>query len=169
MLHMTQQLCCHHIWTIWSILTTRNEIWARRIFLFELQMKNWQWKKSLFTFKCINSYCSLPNNANTVILTHWCQDMMTTKNFNCNFMFENQCHFHRNFSGFGMMPIKQAHHESNMAKISDTPCYHKVTSHNKLIAVFLWPTLFYVMACCLTAPSHYLNQCWVIITEVLWH
>ena len=25
------------------------------------------------------------------------------------------------------------------------------------------------MACCLTAPSHYLNQCWLIIDEVPWH
>ena len=25
------------------------------------------------------------------------------------------------------------------------------------------------MACCLTAPSHYLNQCWLIISEVIWH
>ena len=25
-----------------------------------------------------------------------------------------------------------------------------------------------VMACCLTALSHYLNQCWLIITKVLW-
>ena len=24
------------------------------------------------------------------------------------------------------------------------------------------------MACCLTAPSHYLNQCWLIITKVQW-
>ena len=30
-------------------------------------------------------------------------------------------------------------------------------------------TLAQVMACCLTAPSHYLNQCWVIISEVQWH
>ena len=28
-----------------------------------------------------------------------------------------------------------------------------------------WPR----MACCLTAPSHYLNQCWLIISEVLRH
>ena len=27
-------------------------------------------------------------------------------------------------------------------------------------------TLSQVMACCLTAPSHYLNQCWPIISEV---
>ena len=26
-----------------------------------------------------------------------------------------------------------------------------------------------VLACCLTAPSHYLNQCWLIMSNVLWH
>ena len=30
-------------------------------------------------------------------------------------------------------------------------------------------TMAQVMACCLTAPSHYLNQCWLIISKVLWH
>ena len=30
-------------------------------------------------------------------------------------------------------------------------------------------TLVQIMVCCLTAPSHYLNQCWLIISEVLWH
>ena len=31
-------------------------------------------------------------------------------------------------------------------------------------------TLARVMACCLTVPSHYLNQCWpIIISEVQWH
>ena len=30
-------------------------------------------------------------------------------------------------------------------------------------------TLSQEMACCLTVPSHYLHQCWLIITEVLWH
>ena len=29
-------------------------------------------------------------------------------------------------------------------------------------------TLVHVMACCLTAPSHHLNQCWLIITKVQW-
>ena len=32
-----------------------------------------------------------------------------------------------------------------------------------------WTTLAQVMACCLMAPSHYLNQCWLIIRGVLWH
>ena len=30
-------------------------------------------------------------------------------------------------------------------------------------------TLAHVMACCLKAPSHYPNQCWLLIGEVLWH
>ena len=30
-------------------------------------------------------------------------------------------------------------------------------------------TLAQVMACCLTASSHYLNQCWLMISEVLRH
>ena len=30
-------------------------------------------------------------------------------------------------------------------------------------------TLAQVMAWCLTAPSHYLNQCWPLINEILWH
>ena len=29
-------------------------------------------------------------------------------------------------------------------------------------------TLVQLMACCLTAPSHYLNQCWLIIIKVQW-
>ena len=30
-------------------------------------------------------------------------------------------------------------------------------------------TLAQVMACCFTAPSHHLNQCWLPVSEVLWH
>ena len=30
-------------------------------------------------------------------------------------------------------------------------------------------TLIQVMACCLMAPSHYLNQFWLLTSKVLWH
>ena len=30
-------------------------------------------------------------------------------------------------------------------------------------------TLAQLMACCLTTPSHYLNQCWLIIGKAPWH
>ena len=26
-----------------------------------------------------------------------------------------------------------------------------------------------MMACCLMAPNHYQNQCWILISEVMWH
>ena len=46
--------------------------------------------------------------------------------------------------------------------------------------ISLWPsdaiwghksqsTLAQVMSCFLKAPSHYLNQCWFLFSEVLWH
>ena len=31
-----------------------------------------------------------------------------------------------------------------------------------------WSTLAHVMAWCLTAPNHYLNQCWLVVKGVLW-
>ena len=54
-------------------------------------------------------------------------------------------------------------------------CLHSNLSFNSL-----WPgddiwwhrsgsTLVQVMAWCLTAPSHYLHQCWLVISGVLWH
>ena len=66
-----------------------------------------------------------------------------------------------------------------------------VTSHPYLVTIThlrlgtysfnsLWPSdtiwwhssgsaLAQVKACCLTAPSHYLNQCWFVISKVQWH
>ena len=51
------------------------------------------------------------------------------------------------------------------------PCEH--LTHWGLVTPYgdkrSWSTLAQVMACCLTAPSHYLNQCWLIISTVKWH
>ena len=32
-----------------------------------------------------------------------------------------------------------------------------------------WSTLLHVMVCCLMTPRHYLNQCWLTISYILWH
>ena len=32
-----------------------------------------------------------------------------------------------------------------------------------------WSTLAQVVACWLIVPIHYLNQCWLLIIEVMWH
>ena len=78
-------------------------------------------------------------------------------------------------------------HAANLVANSGNTIY-KVT-HIYLIISFrvaflavnsLWPgdtiwwhksgsTLAQVMACCLMAPSHYLNQSWLIIRKVQWH
>ena len=61
-------------------------------------------------------------------------------------------------------------------KILCAPCISRNYDHINS----LWPTdtiwqhrsrstLAQVMACCLTAPSHYLNQCWLIISKMLRH
>ena len=49
------------------------------------------------------------------------------------------------------------------------PCFNSLGPGG---AIWRWrsvSTLVQVMACCLTAPSHYLKQCWLIISKVLWH
>ena len=47
----------------------------------------------------------------------------------------------------------------NSLRPSDTICGHRAGS-----------TLAQVMACCLTAPSHYLNQYWlIVIPKIFWH
>ena len=70
-------------------------------------------------------------------------------------------------------PFVRGIHQSLMGSPHKGPVMRKVF-------ISLWPsdaiwrqrsvlTLAQVMACCLTAPSHYLNQCWLIISEVQWH
>ena len=57
---------------------------------------------------------------------------------------------------------------------------HSSIVYRRILANSLWPsddiwrhksesTLAQVMACCLTAPSHYLNQCWLIIRKARWY
>ena len=47
--------------------------------------------------------------------------------------------------------------------------YNSVWSSDTVRRHRIWLALVQAMACCLTAPSHYLNQCWLMINEVLWH
>ena len=58
-------------------------------------------------------------------------------------------------------------------------CRPLLVSDQKTSFNSLWPsdgiwrhrtrlTIVQVMACCLTTPSHYLNQCWLISSQVQW-
>ena len=64
--------------------------------------------------------------------------------------------------------------------VSGQSVSHRVTMFDENVYLELTPcdaiwrhgsgsTLVQVMACCLKAPSHYLNQYWLINSEVLWH
>ena len=92
-------------------------------------------------------------------------------------------------SVFIKMPV---HFDNDMSKIKVVPQFKiSFIDQNLFMAILnilgvwnlfssLWPNdaiwwhrsgspLAQVMACCLTAPSHYLNQCWLMISEVFWH
>ena len=69
---------------------------------------------------------------------------------------------------------------ANSKEITLNPKYTSAYNRAVLKVNSLWPsdaiwrqgsrsTLVQIMACCLTAPSHYLNQCWLIISKVEWH
>ena len=45
----------------------------------------------------------------------------------------------------------------------------KALAYEKTFGLNLGSILVPVMACCLTAPSHYLNQCWLTMKKNLWH
>ena len=66
-----------------------------------------------------------------------------------------------------IMPFKCQHdHTTNTIDslwLSDAIFFYAIWRHRS------GSTLAQVMACCLMASSHYLNQCWLIISKVLWY
>ena len=67
---------------------------------------------------------------------------------------------------------------TNFLNIDDVHLWWRYFTANRLNS--LWPTdaiwrhrsewiLTPVMVCCLRAPSHHLNQCWLIFSKVQWH
>ena len=68
--------------------------------------------------------------------------------------------------GASWVIIGLGHHGSS-------PVPHQVISWTNFDLLPWWHksrlTMTQVMACCLIAPSHYLNQCWPIISKVQWH
>ena len=62
--------------------------------------------------------------------------------------------------------------EPKMTPVSTDSRYRWINSLRQSDAIWRHrsrSTLIQVMACCLMAPSHYLNQCWLIISKVQGH
>ena len=44
-----------------------------------------------------------------------------------------------------------------------------ISRHQAIITIIINQHWFRLMARCLTAPSHYLKQCWLVISKTEWH
>ena len=108
-------------------------------------------------------------------LRNWKQSKWISLRHIINFitLYETQIQI-QNFS------FKKKHLTKSSAKYPPLCLGFRLMAQSKTGVNSLWPrdfiwrqgsrsTLGQVMACCLTAPSHYLNQCWPMISEVLWH
>ena len=58
---------------------------------------------------------------------------------------------------------------TNSQIAGDLRCHGTPVPSDAIWRYWSGSTLAQIMACCLTAPSHYLNQCWLLISEVPWH
>ena len=73
------------------------------------------------------------------------------------------------WSGKGPNVFMMSGYEGPLYMSSDAGIFTSLWPSDAIWWQRSWSTLAQVMACCLTAPSHYLNQCWLIISEVQWH
>ena len=69
--------------------------------------------------------------------------------------------------------VSSSHQAINCTDVEqDVWCCMAAPDHNELTHSGLvhhmtsWSTMIQVMACCLMAPSHYLIQCWPVISEI---
>ena len=122
------------------------------------------------SLKLICSYvtCHVSNHSVILPMALWSKlrDFCKIANW---FDYWIECHRQMRFHGIGdrfPMIFSFSH-----AKV--LPCFQQLSLVNSL-----WPsdaiwqhrsvsTLAQVMACCLPPPSHYLNQCWLFISELL--
>ena len=108
------------------------------------------------------------------LLTLWGNPSVTVGFFHRGPVMQNlfPCHYDFKWNYALWHPVKMPQHL--------TTCLHLPMWINQEWINSLWPsdtiwhhkiqsTLVQFMAWCLMAPSHYLNQCWLIINEVLWH
>ena len=81
----------------------------------------------------------------------------------------------RGASGSGLLAVRDDVHGGKSAQKMQQrwsmaeKCVNSLWPNDTIWRQRSGSTLAQVMACCLTAPSLYPNQCWLIISEVKWH
>ena len=131
-----------------------------------------QFRRDVLEFRLFSSdpwqwyYEAHINHTSTAVETHWWQLQVL------------QCRHLKNFSCFtGLKNFGQLFRISNritqevllvLLYFSLVPLFQQFYTEDCQVLPILIMAL-QIMACCLTAPSHYLIQCWLIINGVLWH
>ena len=143
--------------------------WARGLFF-------WSFLPSEFRF-----HCSAPN-CNKVITTKSMHMLKPEPNdiFKCIKSFKFQIKFFEIYSLWSYSQVSIGTGNDFLPNRWQAITWTSVGINRWEWVNSLWPgdaiwrrgtrsTLAQVMACCLATPSHYLNQCWLIIGEVTWH
>ena len=96
-----------------------------------------------------------------------------------NFQDQTSVNFQSKYKAF--LPIKKCMSSKSVCKTAAILFNSQCVNKNSGTWVnSLWPseqiwwqrsgsTLVQIMACCLMATSHYLNQCWLLLHQALWH
>ena len=131
----------------------------------EIFQESW-WRHQMETFSALLAICAGNSPVNSPHKGQWRGALMFSFicvliNSRVNNREAGDLRCYRSHYGVIVMnfvSIMANHIEINSLWPSDTIWRHKSGS-----------TLAQVMACCLTAPSHYLNECWLTISKVQWH
>ena len=168
------------LWPWPTVITLESQIncwlivaWWHQI-ITSTNVDSW-WRHQMETFSALLALCAgnSPVSVNSPHKGHWRGALVFS--FICAWINDWV-----NNREAGDLRRHRGHYDVNVTVSSKVFCgiQLRAISHEVLINS-LWPsdaiwrqgsrsTLVQVMACCLTAPSHYLNQCWLSTTKVQW-
>ena len=145
---MNTSLCTPITWTL---------CWPRSMLPFGRTRPQWWWLSLPWTLHCAHPlpepYADPDLCCHLVALGNNDGDLVCHEHFIVHTHYLNQC-WPRSMMPYGITRPQWV----NSLRPSDAIWWHRSGS-----------TLARVMACCLTAPSHYLNQCWLIISKIQLH
>ena len=68
-----------------------------------------------------------------------------------------------------MVMASQITDNRTMKTLGNISCLNPLRPNDAILWNRYWTTLAQVVACCLTAPSHFMDQWWLITTGIPWH
>ena len=96
---------------------------------------------------------------------YWCDFLLHVLSDICTHVFTNLKHAQVSFFISHFTVTSLSNYDAITEYVSD---FNSLAPSDATWSQRTWFTLVQVMICCMTAPDHYLNQCW-LDNEVLWH